>query len=114
MVLVRVYRISSMSDLETGRRGKIIELVEEKKTVRAGGTHGITEDSLMFHQMLQDALSHLRELGLMPYVREPVKPKMTLYLSEEEYELLGTRLEVNDVYELEFKDATIRFKKAFD
>lgn len=114
MVLVRVYRISSMYDPETGRRGKVIELVEEKKPVREARTRGITEDSFMIHQMLQGLLSHLQELGLMPYVRDPVKPKMTLYLSEEEYELLGTRLEVNDVYELEFRDGAIRFKKAFD
>lgn len=114
MVLVRVYRISSMRDPETGRRGKIIELVEERKPIRDVGTRALTEDSFMIHHMLQDVLSHLQDLGLMPYIREPVKPKMTLYLSEEEYELLGIRLEVNDVYELEFKDGAITFKKAFD
>jgi hypothetical protein len=114
MVLVRVYRISSMRDPETGRRGKIIELVEERKVVREVGTRGLTEDSFMVHQMLQDMLSHLQDLGLMPYIREPVKPKMTLYLSEEEYEILGIRLEVNEVYELEFKDGAIIFKKAYD
>ena len=39
---------------------------------------------------------------------------MTLFLTEEEYELLGVKLDVNEVYELEFKDGVIRFKRAYD
>jgi len=36
-------------------------------------------------------------------------PKITLILSEEEYERLGVRFEVNEEFELEFKDGKISF-----
>lgn len=114
MVLVRVHRISSMRDPETGRRGKIIELVEEKRAMKDVRTYGLTEESVMLHRMIVDALSQLQSLGMLPLFGESIKPKMTLYLTEDEYELLGVRLEVNDVYELEFKNGNITFKKAYE
>jgi len=115
MVLVRVYRVSSMKDPETGRLGKVIELVEEKRVGREPvKVTGVREESVMIQRMLQDVLSQLQSIGMFPAIREFVKPKMTLFLSEEEYMLLGVKLEVNEVYELEFKDGVIRFRKAYE
>lgn len=115
MVLVRVYRVSSMKDPETGRLGKVIELVEEKRLrSETARVTGVPEESVMIQRMLHDVLSQLQSLGMFPGLREFVKPKMTLFLSEEEYELLGVKLEVNEVYELEFRDGVIRFKRAYD
>lgn len=103
-----------MRDPETGRRGKIIELVEEKRLARDIKAHSLTEDSIMLHRMILDAMTQLQNLGVLPFMGENIKPKMTLFLSEEEYDLLGVKLEVNDVYDLEFRDGSIIFKKAYD
>jgi len=103
-----------MRDPETGRLGKVIELVEEKKRAREPTVRGIGEESMMVQKMIYDVFTHLQTLGLMPIGRESIKPKMTLFLTEEEYELLGVKLEVNEVYELEFKDGSIKFKKAYE
>ena len=115
MVLVRVHRVSSMKDPETGRLGKIIELVEERRVGRdVVKVTGVPEESMMVQRMLQDILSQLQSLGMFPGFKGLIKPKMTLFLSEEEYELLGVKLEVNEVYELEFRNGTIKFKRAYD
>ena len=115
MVLVRVHRVSSIRDPETGRFGKVIELVEEKRTeVEATRMIGVPEESIMVHRMVQDLLHQLQSIGFFPGYRGFAKPKMTLFLTEEEYELLGVKLDVNEVYELEFKDGSIVFRRAYE
>ncbi len=56
MVLVKVQRITSYTDPETMRPGKIIELVEVR---RSGGFQpaGLGEESLMVQRMLQNSHS---------------------------------------------------------
>lgn len=103
-----------MRDPETGRRGKIIELVEEKRAIKDTRFSSLTDESFMIHRVIMDAMTHLQNLGIAPFIGENIKPKMTLFLSEDEYDLLGVKLEVNDVYDLEFKDGSIIFKKAYD
>ncbi len=110
MVLVKVQRVSSYTDPETSRPGKIIELVE----VRSRGgvvVGGQSEESVMIQRMLQTALMQMQSLGLVPPMREMSFPKLILYLTEEEYDLLNVKLEVNEVYELTFKDGSISFKR---
>ena len=110
MVLVKVQRISSYTDPETSRPGKIIELVEVKK--RTGLYTGPqTEESMVIHRMLQTAIMQMQSLGLVPPIRETGMPKIILYLTEEEYDLLNVKLEVNEVYEVSFKDGAILFKR---
>ena len=110
MVLVKVHRISSYTDPETGRQGKVIELVEVRR--RGGVVVGPqTEESVMIQRMLQTALVQMQSLGIMPPIREAVFPKLILYLTEDEYDMLNVRLEVNEVYELSFKDGGIYFSK---
>ncbi len=111
-MLVRVHRVSSVRDPETGRYGKMIELVEERKIQAAPRISGVPSESFVIQSMLQDLTSYLQSMGFMP--GSTLKPKMTLFLTEEEYEMLGVRLDVNEVYELEFKDGVIRFKRAYD
>ena len=112
MVLVRVNRVSSVRDPETGRYGKMIELVEERRIQTAPRVIGAPPESLAIQSMLHDLTSYLQSMGFM--LGSALKPKMTLFLTEEEYEMLGVKLDVNEVYELEFRDGTIRFKKAYD
>ncbi len=113
MVLVRVHRVSSIRDPETGRYGKIIELVEEKRLrSQPVKISGMPPESMIVHGILQDLTSYLQSFGFAG--GGPLKPKMTLFLTEEEYEMLGVKLDVNEVYELEFKNGLITFKKAYD
>ncbi len=112
MVVVRVHRVSSVKDPETGRYGKMIELVEERKVQSAARFSGVPPESFMIQSMLQDLASYLQSMGFM--LGSMIKPKMTLFLTEEEYEMLGVKLDVNEVYELEFKDGAIVFKRAYD
>jgi len=113
MVLVRVHRVSSIRDPETGRFGKLIELVEERRISRQPvRIVGAPEESVIAQRMIQDLLHQFQSMGFLPSIG--LRPKMTLFLTEEEYELLGVKLDVNEVYELEFKDGVIRFKRAYD
>ncbi len=114
MVLVRVHRVSSIKDPETGRYGKVIELVEEKRIqTQPVKISGVPQESVFIHSMIQDLTSYLQSLGFTS-LGATMKPKMTLFLTEEEYEMLGVKLDVNEVYELEFRNGTITFKRAYD
>jgi len=109
---VRVHRVSSIRDPESGRYGKMIELVEEARLRPAARISGMPQESVMIQSMIQDLTRYLQSMGLM--FGSAIKPKMTLFLTEEEYEMLGVKLEVNEVYELEFRNGVIAFKKAYD
>jgi len=111
MVLVKVQRVTSYTDPETSRPGKIVELVEVRRgavTVKGGG---LTDDSVVVQRLLQSALMQLQSMGLMPVSREMMFPKIILYLTEEEYDLLNVKLEVNEVYEVSFRDGQIVFSR---
>uniref|UniRef100_A0A7C5L8C4 Arcadin 1 domain-containing protein n=1 Tax=Caldiarchaeum subterraneum TaxID=311458 RepID=A0A7C5L8C4_CALS0 len=110
MVLVKVQRITSYTDPETMRPGKIIELVEVR---RGGGFQpaGFGEESLMVQRMLQTAMLQLQSMGLMPVTRENIFPKIILYITEQEYDMLNVKLEVNEVYEITFNNGSINFKR---
>jgi len=113
-VLVRVHRVSSIRDPETGRYGKVIELVEERRIQSQPiRVTGMPQESMIIHSMMQDIANYLQSLGFS-MTGGPLRPKMTLFLTEEEYEMLGVKLDVNEVYELEFKNGSITFKKAYD
>jgi len=111
LVLVRVQKISSYTDPDTGRPGKVIELVEVKKGGRTVVLGPQTEETMMVQRMLQTAIMQMQSLGLMPSIREISFPKIILYLTEDEYEMLNVKLEVNDIYEINFRDGGIYFKK---
>jgi hypothetical protein len=107
MVQVRVYRISSVTDPVTGLPAKQIELVEVRQR-GSGQTFGAGEEN----RMIQSMVSQLQTMGLMPQIREMVFPKVTMVLTESEYDMLGMRLDVNDVYELEIRSGGISLHKS--
>lgn len=107
MVLVRVFRVSSVKDLDTGRYGKLIELVEERR--EAASYHAIP-GMFIVQSILQEVASTLQQLAPQPSRRA----KITLLLTEEECERLGVSFEVNEVYEVEFEAGAIKFKKAYE
>ena len=106
MVQVRVHRISSVTEPSTGLPAKQIELVEVKQ--RPNQPYGAGDES----RMVQNMVNQLQSMGLFPQMREAIFPKITMVLTEGEYDMLGMRLDVNDVYELEIKSGTISLKKS--
>jgi hypothetical protein len=106
MVQVRVYRISSVTEPLTGLPAKQIELVEVKQ--RGSQSYGAGDEG----RMVQNMVNQLQSMGLVPQVREMVFPKITMVLTEGEYDMLGIRLDVNDVYDLEIKNGNISLKKS--
>lgn len=106
MVRVKVHRISSTSDPDTNQPGKMIELVETRPATNPPVMPG--EEA----RAVQGVVMQLRSMGVFPWARERVVPKLTLFLTEQEYMLLGVKLEVNEIYDLKFKDGAIRFEVA--
>jgi hypothetical protein len=107
MVLVRVHRVTSVTDPETGKPGKQIELVEVRQRRDSFGMFGVGEEA----QIVKNVLSQFQAFGLFPHMREMILPKITLFLTEDEYDMLGVRFEVNETFDLVFKDGTIRLEK---
>lgn len=106
MVQVRVFKISSVTEPLTGLPAKQVELVEVKQ--RSASPYGVGDES----RMVQNMVSQLQSMGLVPPMREMVFPKVTMVLTESEYDMLGLRLDVNDVYELEIKNGALTLKKS--
>ena len=106
MVQVRVHRISSVTEPSTGLPAKQIELVEVKQ--RPGQAFGVGDES----RMVQNMVNQLQSMGLVPQIREMVFPKVTMVLTESEYDMLGVRLDVNDVFELEIRNGALSLKKS--
>ncbi len=108
MIRVRVQRIESIRDPE-GALGKRIELVEERVAPKFA-IRPVTEEA----RIIQDVMQALQQ-QLFPMVqiqRQPIMlPKMILFLTEEEYDRLGIDFDVNQIYDVELIDQTMRFKK---
>ncbi|MGQ9719440.1 MAG: arcadin 1 [Nitrososphaerales archaeon] len=102
---VRVHRITSINDPETGLPGKQIELVEVRPR-----TSGVFSEAGEEARLIKGILLQFQNLGIFPPIREIVLPKITMFLTEDEYERLGIRFEVNDTYEIVLKDGTISLK----
>ena len=112
-VKVRVYEITSMTDPETGKPGKNIKLVQVKQRGQQqffGSPFGTGDDT----GMIRNIMSQFQSMGLVPLGRDAGLPKINLFLSESEYDLLGVRFEVNEVYDMILKDGSIRFSKSLE
>jgi hypothetical protein len=109
MVKVRVYRISSVNDPETGQAGKQIELVEVRSRPAQQTFPGVGEDEA---KLVKGIMGQFQQIGIFPIGREIVIPKITLFLTEGEYDLLATRFEVNDTFELLIKDGAFMLKRS--
>jgi hypothetical protein len=108
-VKVRVFRISSVTDPDTGKPGKSIELVQVKQRQQPffSGSFGAGGES----DLVRNIISQFQSMGLPIGPNPAGSPKLNLFLSESEYDLLGIRFEVNEVYDMILKDGAIRFSK---
>lgn len=103
---VRVQKIESIRDPE-GNLGKRIELIEDRVIPRFA-VKPRTDEA----RVVQGVVQALRQqLPAFAVQTKFALPKIILFLTEQEYEELGIKFDVNQVYELELSDQAIRFKK---
>ncbi|MDH5460780.1 MAG: arcadin 1 [Candidatus Bathyarchaeota archaeon] len=107
MIKVRVQRIESIRDPD-GNLGKRIELIEDRRVPRFA-IQPSTEEARMVQGVVQ-ALQ--QQLPIIPKRAEFSLPKIILFLTEQEYEELAIDFDVNQIYELELSDQTVKFRKA--
>jgi len=103
---VRVQRIESIRDPE-GNLGKRIELVE-KRVIPRFAIQPRTEEA----KIVRDVVQALQQQ--LPMARTKAQfafPKIILFLTEQEYELLDIDFDVNQIYELELSEQAIKFRK---
>jgi len=101
VVRLIVTQILSVVD-DDGNRGKEIILEEFKNRQGIGGPQEIGFLKEMMDQVL-------RNFGQGYSIRS--QPKIVLRLNDEEYESLGIKFEVNDIYEVNFSDGKLHFNK---
>ena len=103
---VKVSRISGVMDPLTGLPAKQIELVEIRDSRRPEMFPASDEA-----RVVQGMISQLQSMGVMPQMREVGYSKVIMTLTESEYDMLGIRLDVNEVYELDIRNGSISLKK---
>jgi len=112
VVLLRVARVESFETLE-GQLGRRIELVEEKPTslpITPAGNE--PEEVRIAHQLAQSMFQAMQvHIPLFRTGRKLRSPKIILFLTEAECEQLGLDFNVNQLYEVEFSEGSIRFKR---
>ena len=106
MSRVKVNRISGVTDPLTGMPAKQIELVEVRDSRRPDMFPASDEA-----RVVQGMVSQLQSMGLMPQIREFGYSKVVMTLTESEYDMLGIRLDVNEVYELDIRNGALTLKK---
>lgn len=110
MVKVKVNTISSVSDPETSKLGTKIEFVEVRsRNNNIIGSMGGKDEI----KVVNDIISQFKSAGIFPMnVKEMLLPKMILFLSQSEYDMLAIKFEVNDIFELILKDGAFMLKRA--
>ena len=106
MARVKVNRISSITDPMTGQPAKQIELVEVRDARRMEQFPASDEG-----RVIQGMLSQLQSMGLVPQVRDIGFSKVTMNLTETEYDMLGMRLDVNEIYDLDIRNGSLSLRK---
>lgn len=111
-MLLRVARVESFETLE-GQLGRRIELVEEKPTsLPIAPAGGEPEEVRIAHQLAQSVVQAMQvHIPLFRTGRKLRSPKIILFLTETECEQLGLDFNVNQLYDVEFSDGSIRFKR---
>ena len=62
-------------------------------------------------RIVQGMVSQLQAMGLMPAMRDFGFSKVIMTLTESEYDMLGIRIDVNEVYELDIRNGGLALKK---
>ena len=106
MFRVRVNKIESSRDLD-GNLGKRIELVEEREV-----SHFVVRPPTEEAKMAQDVLQAIQQqMPIFSPRTQFALPKILLFLTEQEYDSLGIAFDVNQVYEVELENQSIKFTK---
>jgi hypothetical protein len=106
MFRVRVQKIESIRDID-GNLGKRIELIEDRQ-IPNFVVRPQTEEA----KMVQDVMQALQQqLPMFPMRTEVATPKIILFLTEQEYENLGIEFDVNQIYEINLENQTLKFMK---
>jgi hypothetical protein len=107
MFRVRVNKIESIRDID-GNLGKRIELIEDRQVPRFV-VRPQTEEA----RMVQDLLQALQQqMPMMPVRGDFSIPKILLFLTEQEYESLGIDFDVNQIYDIDLENQTVKFRKS--
>ena len=106
MMRVIVQRIESMKDA-SGNLGKRIELVEEN-VVPSFAIRPQSEEARMVQDMVRALQQQIPIFGAR---MQFYQPKMILFLTEQEYEQLGVKFDVNQVYDVTLSGQAIKFRK---
>lgn len=104
-VRVKILRIEAIQDAD-GVPGKKIDLVEERQPPPTQALMSNPEARMI----AESAVQAMRQLQMPVFqVQSQIYPKIVLYLTEDEYEQLGIHFDVNQIYEIAFKDGKIAF-----
>ena len=103
---VIVQRIESIKD-PAGNLGKRVELVEEN-VVPSFAIRPPTEEA----RMVQDVFRTLQQqIPIFGGKAQFSSPKLILFLTEQEYEALDVKFDVNQIFDIELLGQTIKFRK---
>jgi len=105
---VRVHRIESFKDPE-GNMGKRVELVQVDVAPRFA-IRPESEEARMVQNMVRIIQQQIPIFSIQSHI---VMPKIILFLTEQEYDELGVDFDVNQVYEVELSNQSIKFKKVY-
>lgn len=106
---VRVHKIESIRDPE-GNLGKRIELIEDRAAPPQFAVRPATEEARMVQEVMK---SMQQQIPLLAAQRTQLAiPKIILFLTETEYEQLAISFDVNQLYDLEMSNQSIKFKRA--
>jgi hypothetical protein len=106
MFRVRVNKIESTKDLD-GNLSKRIELLEEREV-----NPYIVRPQSDEAKMAQDIMQAIQtQMPFLPQRTQMSTPKIILFLTEQEYDNLGITFDVNQVYEVDLENQSIRFRK---
>ena len=111
-MLLRVTRVESFETPE-GELGKRIELVEEKPaSVPLTPTGPQSEEVRLAYELAQSMFQAMQiHIPIFRTGRRLRAPKIILFLTESECEQLGLEFNVNQVYDVEFSNGVIRFRR---
>jgi hypothetical protein len=106
MFRVRVNKMESIRDMD-GNLGKRIELVEEREI-----SNYVMRPQTDEAKMVQDVMQALQQqMPMMPQRNQLAVPKIILFLTETEYDMLGINFDVNQVYQVDLGGQGIKFTK---
>ena len=104
-MLVRIHKIESIRDVN-GVLGKRIELIEDRNQTIVRAMKPQSEE-VMIAQNVMQALQQQIPMFAMS-VNVPI-PKIILFLTEQEYESLDIKFDVNQTYEVTLKNQMMKF-----